>query len=89
MEKKAKLGRGLDEVSQYYLSPAKKRDPVGKPPKVNRNIVSVYHSGSDIMQSFFLSNLALELAKYQFPIYILDFCNNQEINIKSKMKLQG
>ncbi|MGA1824066.1 MAG: MinD/ParA family ATP-binding protein [bacterium] len=87
MEKKAKLGRGLDEVSHFYLSAAKKEEPdAGTPPRVNRNIVSVHHSGSDAIQSFFLSNLALELAKYQFPIYILDFCDNQDMNIKSKMK---
>ena len=87
MEKKPKLGRGLDEVSHYYLSTVKKGKPdLEKMHKERRHVVRVYHSCSDTIQSFFLSNLALELAKCQLSIDILDCCDNKEINIKSKMK---
>ncbi|MGA1867807.1 MAG: MinD/ParA family ATP-binding protein [bacterium] len=87
MDKKPKLGRGLEEVSHFYLSTAHKNDYTGeKQIEEHRHIISIHHSGSDITQSFLLSNLALELAKYQVPIYIIDFCDNQRVNIRSTVK---
>jgi hypothetical protein len=90
MEKRTKQGRGLEEVSQFYLSGGTRDEPrpqeiVTKDP-AGGNIVKVFHPGSCLVQSFFLANMALELARNRFSVLVWDCLDNSDENIESLMK---
>jgi len=84
MEERQRPGRGLEEVSHFFLSSVQKKDTESKKASGKRaHILSIYHPGSNTIKSFFLSNLAIELARHRFSIYVWDFWNRQETSIIS------
>ncbi|MBN2298139.1 MAG: hypothetical protein JXM72_06070 [Deltaproteobacteria bacterium] len=90
MEERSKLGRGLKEISQVYLSDST-RDEIRragdhKTEPGPRTIIRVCHPGSCLVQSFFLTNLALELARNQFPVFVWDGLDSSRAGIEPLMK---
>lgn len=91
MEERTRQGRGLEEVSQFYLSGSTRDEPrtqeiVTDDPAFGGNIVKVFHPGSCLVQSFFLANLALELARNRFSVLVWDCLDNSDEDIESLMK---
>lgn len=84
MKDKPKLGRGLDDVSQHFLSRVPPRATAGFVTPAIRSI-AVCHPGSLSLQSCLLTNLALELAKRRHQVRIYDFTPPGEARIKSQM----
>jgi len=90
MEKRQKLGRGLEEVSHYYLSgvddstnPKLKED---QPEGLLKRSISVYCPGSAQMRAFFLTNFALELIRNRVNVLIWDQGADPEYRPASTMK---
>jgi len=90
MEDKTRLGRGLDEVSQLYLTGGRRDEPEGQIAAIKahpaRMPVKVYHPGSCLMQSFFLTNFALELARNRSSVFVWDCLGRHEAGIRALMK---
>lgn len=90
MEERPKLGRGLEEVSQFYLTERRSDEPRRqiKPLKahVARSVVRVCHPGACLVQSFFLANFALELARNRFGVFVWDCLDGSEAGIEAVMK---
>jgi len=90
MEDKTRLGRGLEEVSQFYLSGGR-RDEAGRQMKAikahpEKTSIKVYCPGSSLMQSFFLANFALELARNRLAVVVWDCLDGSEAGIETVMK---
>lgn len=89
MEEKTRLGRGLEEVSRLYFS--------GERPDVNRtqsrqlkpgeevSSVRICHPGSCQMQSFLCANLALELVRNRFCVFVWDSLAGTEAGMENLM----
>ena len=90
MEDKTRLGRGLEEVSQFYLTGGPRDDPERQitPIKAHRAKapIKVFHPGSCRMQSFFLTNFALELARNRVPAFVWDCLDRHEEGICAHMR---
>jgi hypothetical protein len=79
MEERTRLGRGLEEVSRFYLS-GRPRDAAAKETAsaacaaapAGRRVVRVFHPGSAGMKSLFVANFALELARSRRPVAVWD-----------------
>ncbi|HHO75377.1 MAG TPA: hypothetical protein ENN05_02980 [Deltaproteobacteria bacterium] len=90
MEERFRLGRGLKEISQVYLSDTARNEIKrhGKLKTVSgpRTVIRVCHPGSCLVQSFFLANLALELAKNRFSVYVWDGLDSSPVGMEAVMK---
>ena len=84
MKDKPKLGRGLDDVSQHFLSRIPPRATLALATPAWRSI-AVCHPGSLTLQSCLLTNLALELAKNRHQVRVQDFTPPGEARIKTLM----
>jgi hypothetical protein len=84
MKDKPKLGRGLDDVSQHFLSSIPPRPSIALATPAWRS-VAVCHPGSLPLQSCLLTNLALELAKRRHQVKVIDFSPPGEARIKTLM----
>ncbi len=88
MKERPKLGRGLEDVSQHYLSRMPQRDPqrnAAPSPATGMRAVGVCHPGSVLMQSCLIANLALELAKRHHPVVVQDFSPPGDARVRSLM----
>lgn len=76
MEERTRLGRGLEDVSRFYLSDhprdASERTRKADAQPVRRHIVRILYPGSGPIKSCFLANLALELARNRFHVDVWD-----------------
>jgi hypothetical protein len=76
MEEKTRLGRGLEEVSRFYLSERPREAAVQEPapagPHEGRRVVRVFHPCSSRAKSLFIANFALELARARLPVALWD-----------------
>ncbi|HNY65448.1 MAG TPA: hypothetical protein PKM41_08400 [Deltaproteobacteria bacterium] len=65
MEERTRLGRGLEEVSRFYLSGSPREGAISEPEPApaERRIVRVFHPSSPVAKSLFIANFALELAR--------------------------
>jgi len=90
MDERSRLGRGLKEISQIYLSDAARdetrRTGSHHAQSGQHTIIRVCHPGSSVVQSFFLANLALELARNQFPVFVWDCIDSSSSGIESLME---
>ncbi len=76
MEERTRLGRGLEDVSRFYLSDhprdASVRTRKTDPQPGRRHIVRVFCPDSGLIKSCFLANFALELARNRFHVDVWD-----------------
>lgn len=86
MKDRPKLGRGLRDVSRYFLSGSPQgglhsdEDPS---PAHRRRAACIVSPASPLVQSVFTSNLALELARYRFGVKVLDFVDPGEARVRT------
>lgn len=86
MKDRPKLGRGLRDVSRYFLSGSPQgglhsdEDPS---PDHLRRTACIVSPASPLMQSFLTSNLALELVRYRFGVKVLDFVEPGEARVRT------
>ena len=88
MKERPKLGRGLQDVSSYFLSRAARTGQVeGQPLKMaeNTRTVCVCCPGSSLTQSSIISNIALELARNRYAVTIKDFSMDPELSVSNLM----
>lgn len=76
MEERSRLGRGLEEISQLYLSDHP-RETAGREKKSEalapqRQAIRLFSPGAALTKSVFLTNLALELARNKHTTAIWD-----------------
>jgi len=76
MEDRTRLGRGLEEISQLYLSD-RPRDPALRERRhektaLRRTIIRILYPTSPALKSCLAANFALELAKGRHPVTIRD-----------------
>ncbi len=90
MEKPTTHGRGLEEVSRYYLSGGTREEqgPSNRPRRVcgSGRIVRVCHPGSGLMQSCIVANLALELARNRSSVVVWDCPSPDGAGLESFME---
>ncbi len=88
MKERPKLGRGLEDISRYFLSGTAERDRERREdtsPVLKMRSFGVCHPGSALIQSCFLANLALELARRRHVVVIHDFFNAEEVRVRTLM----
>lgn len=75
MKDKPKLGRGLDDVSQHFLSRPSQREMQPEAPAVLTPVraITVCHPGDPLLQACLVANFALELAKRRYPVKVHDY----------------
>lgn len=81
MKDKPKLGRGLDDVSQHFLTRKAGEIPHDVSPALRPVVrsVAVCHPGDALRQSGIVANLALELAKQRYPVKIQDYSDPAQV----------
>lgn len=89
MKDKPKLGRGLGDVSAYFLSRTREKEE--KPGEVSTASdgyasAGVCCPGAGPLQACFLSNLALEAARRRHPVTILDRSGPEESRVTFLMR---
>ncbi|MCU0575752.1 MAG: hypothetical protein MUD15_02870 [Desulfobacterota bacterium] len=88
MKDRPKLGRGLRDVSPFFLSEASLPEqqhgeiPFPAPPE---RTVCVCHPSSVLIQSFFTANLALELARHRHGVQVWDYAMPDEHRVTALM----
>jgi hypothetical protein len=90
MKDRPKLGRGLEDVSRYFLSGSAGKDDkegeVVSPSAAIPGATGVCCPGSGLIQSCFLANLALETAKRRHPVLLWDFSSSPETRMGAMMQ---
>ncbi|HPJ92611.1 MAG TPA: hypothetical protein PKY89_01780 [Deltaproteobacteria bacterium] len=90
MDDKPRLGRGLEEVSQFYLTSGRRDEPGRQIKAIKthpiRSPIKIFHPGSSLMQSCFLANFALELARNRLHVFIWDCLDRHENSTCALMK---
>ncbi len=89
MEERTRLGRGLEEISQLYLSDRPRetsgREHKPEPAPRQRRVTRIIHPGSRMLKSCFLANLSLELSKCQVPVVVWDDAARENIGTGSML----
>jgi hypothetical protein len=88
MKERPKLGRGLQDVSRFFLTGALQ-------PETDKAQALSVHAGnrsiciccpvSPLIQASFAANIALELARHRFPVIIRDFSLTEEVRLSTLM----
>ena len=90
MDDKPRLGRGLEEVSQFYLTSGRRDEPGRQIKAIKthpvRSPIKIFHPGSSLMQSCFLANFALELARNRTRVFVWDCLDLHENSTCALMK---
>lgn len=90
MDDKPRQGRGLEEVSQFYLTSGRRDEPGRQIKAIKthpaRMPIKIIHPGSSLMQSCFLANFALELARNRIAVFVWDCLDRHENNTCALMK---
>jgi hypothetical protein len=89
MKERPKLGRGLQDVSRFFLTGAPRQEPEqAEAPTVhvgNRSIC-VCCPASELFQASFVSNMALELARHRLSVNIRDFSVTEGARLSTLMR---
>jgi len=87
MQESGRFGRSLDEVFHCFLSEDVKREVKNANFYAdNTHVIHCLHPGSILIQSFLITNLAFELARYQLSVIILEHMDYQEGDVLSIAK---
>jgi hypothetical protein len=90
MKERPKLGRGLQDVSRFFLTgaPQQEQDQVQVlPVHVRDRSICVCCPASELFQASFVANIALELARHRFGVLIKDFSLTQEARLSTLMHM--
>jgi hypothetical protein len=88
MKERPKLGRGLQDVSRFFLTGAPQQEPdqaQAMPVHVGNKSICVCCPASELVQASFVANIALELARHRFCVLIKDFSLTQEARLSTLM----
>jgi hypothetical protein len=88
MKERPKLGRGLQDVSRFFLTGAPKQEPdqaEALTGYVGNRSICVCCPASPLFQASFAANIALELARHRFFVLIRDFSVTQETRLSNLM----
>lgn len=90
MEERTRLGRGLEDVSQFYLSghprDASKRTRKADTQPSRRRIIRVFCPDSSLIKSSFIANFALELARNRFHVDIWDGDRSEGTDVEAMLQ---
>jgi hypothetical protein len=90
MEERTRLGRGLEEVSRFYLSDRPRegahKEPAPEAATVERRVVRVFHPGSPLIKSIFTANFALELARRRCPVSVWESPEGENAGVRDMME---
>jgi hypothetical protein len=89
MKERPKLGRGLQDVSRFFLTgtPQQEHDQTQVlSVHVGNKSICVCCPSSPLTQAFFAANIALELARHRFPVIIRDFSVIEEARLSTLMR---
>ena len=90
MEERKRLGRGLEDVSRFYLSSrprgASERTRKSDSQPVTRHVIRIFYPGSSLIKSCFLANFALELARNRFHVDIWDGDRSEGIRVGTMLQ---
>jgi len=89
MKDRPKLGRGLSDVSPFFLSRATVSEPQQRgivSPVPRPKTVTVCHPSSPLVQSFLSANLALEMARNRHGVSVWDCSANDEARLTVLMR---
>jgi hypothetical protein len=88
MKDRPKLGRGLRDVSPFFLSeaslPEQQHREISLPAPPERT-VCICHPSSVLIQSFFTANLALEMARHRHGVQVWDYAMPDEHRVTALM----
>jgi hypothetical protein len=88
MKERPKLGRGLQDVSRFFLTGASQQGPdqaQALSDHVGNRSICVCCPVSPLIQAFFVANIALELARHRFTVIIRDFSVTEEARLSTLM----
>jgi hypothetical protein len=88
MKERPKLGRGLQDVSRFFLTGAPQQEPdqaEALSPHVGNKSICFCCPASELIQASFVANIALELARHRFCVIIRDFSVTQEVRLSTLM----
>jgi hypothetical protein len=88
MKERPKLGRGLQDVSRFFLTGTPQQEPdqfQPLPVHVRNRSICVCCPASELFQASFVANIALELARHRFCVLIKDFSLTQEARLSTLM----
>jgi hypothetical protein len=88
MKERPKLGRGLQDVSRFFLTGASQPEPdqaQALSPHSGNSSICVCCPSSGLIQASFVANIALELARHRFPVIIRDFSITEESRLSTLM----
>lgn len=88
MKERPKLGRGLEDVSRFFLTGAQQQEPdqaQALTVHVGKRSICVCCPVSPLIQAAFTANIALELARHRFPVIIRDFSLTEGARLSTLM----
>jgi hypothetical protein len=88
MKERPKLGRGLQDVSRYFLTGATQQEPdqaEALPAHAGRRSICVCCPASELIQATFAANISLELARHRLAVFIRDFSVTEEARLSTLM----
>jgi hypothetical protein len=88
MKERPKLGRGLQDVSRFFLTGALQSEPdQAQVPSVHidKRSLCVCCPVSPLIQASFAANIALELARHRLSVNIRDFSLSEEARLSTLM----
>jgi hypothetical protein len=88
MKERPKLGRGLQDVSRFFLTGAPQQEPdqaEALSVHVGKRSICVCCPVSPLIQASFTANIALELARHRLSVMIRDFSLTEEARISTLM----
>jgi hypothetical protein len=88
MKERPKLGRGLEDVSRFFLTGVPQQEPdqaQALPPHIGNRSICVCCPASELFQASFVANIALELARHRLTVIIRDFSLTEEARLSTLM----
>ena len=88
MKERPKLGRGLQDVSRFFLTGAPQQEPdqaQALSVQAGNRSICFCCPASELIQASFAANIALELARHRFPVIIRDFSLTEEARLLTLM----
>ena len=89
MKERPKLGRGLQDVSKFFLTGTPQQEPdqtQALSVHVGNKSICVCCPSSPLIQASFVANIALELARHRFAVIIRDFSVIEEAHLSTLMR---
>lgn len=89
MKDRPKLGRGLRDVSRFFLSGSTQpghHEDENPSPDLGTRTTCILSPASPLMQSVFTANLALESAKRRLAVRVRDHSTSEEVRVATLMR---